>query len=118
MRPTTSPSASTSKSSFIPMAGWAGSRGALEDQRRHRFRPQSSSASRFTAGAVGFFSFSQSRDRPIGRTKPLADNALEAKLAGVPENNIRRKVIAMVVESNACPRLPQYHRGQRALAYL
>jgi hypothetical protein len=30
-------------------------RRALEDQRRHRSLPQSSSASRFTAGAAGFF---------------------------------------------------------------
>jgi hypothetical protein len=32
--------------------------------RRRHLRPQSSWASRFTAGAFGFFIFSQSRDRP------------------------------------------------------
>jgi hypothetical protein len=37
-----------------------------DEIRRHFFyRPQSSSASRFTAGASGFLNFSQSFDRPV-----------------------------------------------------
>jgi hypothetical protein len=35
------------------------------DGHRHRSLPQSSSASRFTAGAFGFFILSQSGDRPL-----------------------------------------------------
>ncbi len=49
-------------------------RRAVQDQReRHRSRPQSSSASRFTASAAGFFIFSQSRER---RAEPLPRHQL------------------------------------------
>src|SRR5690242_16243640 len=69
-------------------------------------------ASRFTAGAFGFVSFSQSRE-------PLAHNALEAEFAGVAENNIHRQIVAMLVEMNARPRLhPPQYPGQRGLAHL
>jgi hypothetical protein len=44
--------------------------------------------------------FSQS-----SKTEPLAHDSLEAEFAGVPENNIRRQVVAMIVELNACTRL-------------
>jgi hypothetical protein len=55
---------------IIPLAGWPTKRRAFQKQGlsgrryRHLSLPQSSSASRFTAGAFGFFIFSQSRDRP------------------------------------------------------
>jgi hypothetical protein len=52
---------------IIPFAGRTAGRGALEEQRGHRRQrslPQSSSASRFTAGASAFFILSQSGDRP------------------------------------------------------
>jgi len=56
------------KSSFgdvadaLDIQGWDGPFRILRDL--HRPRPQSSSASRFTAGASGFLNFSQSLDRP------------------------------------------------------
>jgi len=54
--------------------------------------------------------------RPIGRTKPLAHDPLEAELTGVAENNIRWQIVAMVVELNARSRLNPQHRRQCAFA--
>jgi hypothetical protein len=50
---------------------------ALRGGHRHFSLPQSSSASRFTAGASGFFDFSQSGERPerLGRVLPLRNDA-------------------------------------------
>jgi hypothetical protein len=51
--------------------------------------PQSSSASRFTASASGFLNLSQSFDLPlIDRVKALRDDAFEAPLAGVTEDDV------------------------------
>jgi hypothetical protein len=52
--------------------------------------PQSSSSSRLTGGAAGFFDLIQSRERPerLGQAKALAHGPLEAELAGVAENDI------------------------------
>jgi bifunctional non-homologous end joining protein LigD len=48
---------------------------------------ESSSASRFTAGALGFLTFTQCADRPqpIGRAKPLRHDPFAAELAGFAE---------------------------------
>src|SRR5207253_2557664 len=56
----------------------------------HVSLPKSSSSSRFTAGAPGFFDLIQSRERPerLGRAKALAHDPLEAEPAGVAENDI------------------------------
>jgi hypothetical protein len=50
--------------------------------------PQSSSFSRFTAGASEFFILSQSGDRPerVGRILALRDNAFEPHLAGMSKD--------------------------------
>jgi len=50
------------ESLFPPSSDGRSCCGTLQD--RVRYRPQSSSASRFTAGATGFFILSQSGERP------------------------------------------------------
>jgi hypothetical protein len=57
---------------------------------RNSYHPQSSSASRFTAGAFGFLTFSQCGERPdrLGGAKPLGDNAFAAEFAGVLKENV------------------------------
>ena len=53
--------------------------------------PQSSSASRFTAGASGFLNLSQSGVRPDGSAaQPLRHDALQPHLAGVAEDDVAR----------------------------
>jgi hypothetical protein len=49
-------------------------------------RPQSSSASRFTAAHVGFFILNQSGERPDGKASlALRDDAFDPELASAPE---------------------------------
>jgi hypothetical protein len=70
MRPTTMPLATTSKSSSFHLPEDRLGEARFQDQclpdtlQRHLSLPQSSSSSRFTAGAFGFFIFSQSGERP------------------------------------------------------
>src|SRR5262249_15981105 len=61
--------------------------------------PQSSSASRVTAGASGFFILSQSfrSTAAIARTEALADDPLEPELACMPEHHIAG-LVDMLVE--------------------
>jgi hypothetical protein len=69
--------------------------------------PQSSSASRFTAGASAFFILSQSGAAgTIGGVFPLRDNAFKAELAGVTKHGLA-VAYHVLVETNAWPSLGQ-----------
>src|SRR5262249_13379807 len=72
--------------------------------------PHSSSASRFTAGALAFFILSQSGDRPkrVERVLPFRDDALNPKLAGVPKNSLA-VALHVLVKSDARVSLGQHH---------
>jgi hypothetical protein len=89
---------------------------ALQDQVGQR--PQSSSASRFTAGASEFFILSQSGRAAgtVGGVLALRDDAFEAKLAGVGEDR-RAVALDMLVEPDARSSL-RHDRCERGFADL
>jgi hypothetical protein len=68
----------------------------------HAYRPQSSSASRLTAGALGFFTFTQCADRPrpIRGAKPLRYNAFAAEATRLAKDD-RTVLLVMLIEHNA-----------------
>ena len=81
-------------------------------------RPQSSSASRFTASHAGFFILSQSwTPGAIGRVLPLRHDALEPHPTGVLEDGGSIIEVEMLAEPDACTSLGK-HRRERRLAYL
>jgi hypothetical protein len=69
---------------------------------RHFFLPQSSSASRVTAAALGFFILEPIRRAPraISRVLPLRHDAFEAELAGMGEDG-RAVALDMLIELHA-----------------
>src|SRR5262249_30693882 len=75
---------------------------------------QSSSASRFTAGASGFLSFSQSFDSVgvVTRAEPLRDDAFQPHLASVPEHEVAR-LRQMLVQPQARKAAAQQACGRR-----
>ena len=79
---------------------------------------QSSSASRFTAGALAFFILSQSDERPdrYSGVLPLRHDTFKAELAGMPKHGLA-VALHVLVESNAWPGLGQDHL-KRGLATL
>src|SRR6516165_9995423 len=91
---------------------------ALAVRYRHFSLPQSSSVSRFTAGAFAFFILSQSGGAPrtVGRVLPLRDNAFETKLAGMGEDG-RAVALRVFVEPYAGAGLG-HNRCERGLADL
>jgi len=69
--------------------------------RGHGYRPQSSSASRFTAGAVGFFTFTQQSARPSDKATRAAWTQCLRSRAGRRAGIRSRIPLVMLIEHDA-----------------